>query len=965
MSINGFIITAGSKALICCLSQFIKHKLKCEVFEKQMITSISETFLEKGSDSLTKKFNEKLFSQETLKEKYLKICNNAFKRLMKDLKYEKIFEEWFYNLCLNNTTTSDVDYYDLEISLKQWFSHHPSPHMDINIKINEFIDVYNNLIDAEIQKDADLTIYFECFKNAKSTEEIEYRLSKIGNDISIIKSILSTELDELHQIKEYLTPKEVTITKKNYPLITGIIERKVISYEYIQESTEYFHKNEAKSLLDYCKGERLLVLLGDAGCGKTVVLNQLAALAYNTEYYPVLISLSDYSGETIEELIQKEYTKYDNIPLLLIFDAFDETLQDHRDIFARKINSYTEYHHNDRIVISVRNNFYRFSDSDGGSSKFRGFKEIGLCPLTESDISSYVTEKKVDYSCFKKQIISNNLQGLVYNPFYLCMLTNLMLKQGALPPKKDLMEVIITDSFKFDSTKYCNPDIIKKSKVKLNRLLQEIAFSMQLMKDKSTLSTDDYQYLLEDESDRELLQHSALFIATNNEQWRFEHNNFREYLAAKYLDQLDFVTIKDVICSDKEHKIIRESWLNVISYLVLIHDEDDLLEWLADISPELLVKFEPSRIDEKDRNQIFEKVFNYYSNKNMYIARGINDLEVLVSFSCIKETLLFLIDSIDNSSTIHQKANAIKLISYFEGNLYNNEGKIRSLLLNNILTSDDYLKAISIDAMGKLKLCTPEITASIIKQLDTLKADSDYSGYIKYMIVKYIIDSDLYEEYIDLLLKIQEHAVHDNLSHSIDIDFAIQDIYPKITDPKAIASIIGHFSRQTHGYYNDRDENYYKIILEKSIDFYNNGNAFFLDIIIEAILKSSNYNRSSFDSIFKDFFIETKTLSIAIEKLLSESNDDNRRTLYKAKFFKLFCNKDEVFIALKDLFNSEPLKNQYYIDEVLKGLEYNSTRYNDYCKILIEKGFSTPPPPLDYNKIKHDGLQEFFNSLFN
>ena len=964
MPFSEIVIAAGSKALVACLSQYIKYKLKNDCIEKQIITSVTDVVMQTGSDSLIKRASNKLFPQRTFQEKYSNICTLVFNKLIKEIKYETIFSEWVSNLASCRTSLEGAN---IEESLHYWFSRHPSKSPNIDNIINEFINDYNSLIDSEVQKDTELTFFFECFKNAKSIKEIEEKLSKNENQINDIKDIVSSGAEDIHQIKEYIFPNEEPINKKKYPLTTGIIERKVISYEYIQESTVYFHENEAKTLLDYCKEERLLVLLGDAGCGKTIVLKQLAAQLHDTEYYPIFISLSNYAGETIEELIQREYTKYDNIPLLLIFDAFDETRQEDRDIFARKINCYSENHSNDRIIISVRNNFYRFSDSDGGNSKFKEFKEVGLFPLTESDISSYVLGQKVDYSCFKNQIDSNNLHSLVYNPFYLCSLTKLMIKHGELPPKRDLMEEIIQDSFNFDSAKYRNPDIINQSKVKLNRLLQEIAFSMQLMRDKSTLSTDDYQCLLEEESDRDLLQHSALFTAINNEQWRFEHNNFREYLAAKYLAQQDFETIKNVLCSDKGHTKIRESWLNVISYLVLIYDNDELLEWLSEISPELLVKFEPSRIDEKDRNQLFKRIFDQYSNKNMYITRGINDLEVLVKFSCTEEMLLFLIDYIDNGSTIWEKVNAIKLISYFERSLYNHEERIRSLLLNNISAGNDYLKATSIEAMGKLKLGIPEITEVIIKQLDELSADSDDSGYIKYMIVKYIIDSDLYEEYIDLLLKIQEQALFHRINYCLGIEDKINTIYSKIKTPKAVASIIKSFAEPTFECYGDVHKENYKLILQKAANFYIEGDSSFLDIVIEAMPDSrySLYHLDGIISIYKDFFIETETLSIAIEKLLTESNKDNQRILTKAEFFKLFCEEDEVFSALRDCFYSEPNKNKDYIYEVLKGLRYNPTRYNDYCTLLIEKGFLPPQAPVDYNKIRNAGLQEFFNSLFN
>lgn len=514
---------------------------------------------------------------------------------------------------------------------------------------------------------------------------------------------------------------------------------------------------------------------------------------------------------------------------------------------------------------------------------------------------------------------------------------------------------------------YCNPDIIKNSKVKLNRLLQEIAFSMQLMRDKSTLSTDDYQCLLEEESDRDLLQHSALFTAINNEQWRFEHNNFREYLAAKYLDQLEFETIKEVLCSDKEHTKIRESWLNVISYLVLIYDNDELLEWLSEVSPELLVKFEPSRIDEKERNQIFKRIFNHYTQKNMYITQGINNLEVLVKFSCTEETLLFLINYIDNGSNIWEKANAIKLISYFERNLYNHEERIRLLLLNNISVGDGSLKAVSIEAMGKLKLGTPEITDIILKQLDSLSTYSDDSDYIKYMIVKYIIDSGLYEEYIDLLLEIQEQALFHRINYCLGIEDKINTIYSKLKTPKAVASIIKSFAKPTFECYGDVHKKNYKLILQKAANFYIEGDSSFLDIVIEAMPDSrySLYPLDGIISIYKDFFIETETLAIAIEKLLSEQNSDNHRIIHKAKFFKLFCDDDVMITSLRSFFYSEPEKNQYYVYAILSGLEYNSSKYHALCKLLIEKGFSPPQPPVDYNKIEHEGLQEFFNALFS
>lgn len=962
MPLSEFVIAVGSKALFSCLSQYIKYQLKNEGIEKQIITSVTDTFIQGSSDSIIKKITKRIFPEKTFQKKYAKICSDVFNNLINCVKYEKVFEEWFEDFKKTNEDIQNNEINDIETSLRYWFDHHTSLAENIDNKINDFISDFNSLTEIEIQKDHELATYFECYKNAKSIKEIEDKLAIIENDINQLKDMVSDGFDE---IKTMLSPNKPFATKIKYPLDTSIIERKVIPYNYIQESTVYFHKGEAKPLLEYCKEERLIVLLGDAGCGKTTILNQLASQAYDTDYYPLLIALSNYAGESIEELIQRNYAKYDDISLVLIFDAFDETRQEDRDIFARKINSYIEYRRNDRIIISVRNNFYKFNDTDGYGSTFNDFKEMGLCPLNEIEINDYVTKQDIKYDLFKNQIISNKLNGLVCNPFYLYRLTSLMLKHHILPPKKELMEAIIDDSFKFDSSKYRNPDIIDKSKVKLNRLLQKIAFSMQLMKDKSIITTNDYQDLLENESDRELLEHSSLFTATNNEQWEFEHNNFREYLAAKYLDKLDFETIKDVLCSDKEHKNIRESWLNVISYLVIIHDEDDLLEWLTECSPELLVKFETSRIDEDKRSDLLIRIFNYYTEKNMYITWSMNTLEELAKFGKSQRTVLFLINSIENGTTIFEKANAIKLISNFGDRLYNNEARIRKALLQNILGDDAYIKAISIEAMGKLKLGTSEITNIIINQLDniiTVKESND-DGYIRYMIVKYIIESDLYENYIDLLLKICEQAEHDQISQRTSITYALQDIYPKINSNSAVKSIIKYFAKQKYGFY--RDEYYYKLYLKKAIDYYNNGDVTFIDVVIEVMLDALYQQHSAFWSVFKDFFIETGTLTIALEKLLSEPDADNKRVLRKVKFFELFCDNSDLFNIIKTYYYADSEKNEMYIYGMLSCLKYGSSIYNDYCKLLNEKGFPLPQPSVDYNRVEQEGLQAYFNSLFS
>ena len=181
MPFTEIVIVAGSKALVACLSQFIKYKLQNDGIEKHIITSVSDTFLQNGTDSLVKRITSKLFSQKSLQEKYSAICSNVLDNLINSIKYTKSFEEWSKDFCLNNPPDSETVFYDIESSLQEWFSHHTSLHMDIDDKIKEFITDFNQLTDQEIQKDYELTMYFEIIKNGKNENEILLKIDEIIN----------------------------------------------------------------------------------------------------------------------------------------------------------------------------------------------------------------------------------------------------------------------------------------------------------------------------------------------------------------------------------------------------------------------------------------------------------------------------------------------------------------------------------------------------------------------------------------------------------------------------------------------------------------------------------------------------------------------------------------------------------------------------------------------------------------
>ncbi len=175
----------------------------------------------------------------------------------------------------------------------------------------------------------------------------------------------------IHENMERLTPKKPILVKKEYPYPQNTIERKFVRYKDIQEGLYFSLRSE--SMLEVCLKEKHVVLLGEAGCGKSVALDQLASMASNS-YFTLLYNLNNYTGETIDQIIDKIYNDIDKTKVFLIFDGYDEIEEVNRNGFARKLAGFVSINSDTVVLVSSRNNFYKFADDEGRGGLFDSFK---------------------------------------------------------------------------------------------------------------------------------------------------------------------------------------------------------------------------------------------------------------------------------------------------------------------------------------------------------------------------------------------------------------------------------------------------------------------------------------------------------------------------------------------------------------------------------------------------------------
>lgn len=785
----------------------------------------------------------------------------------------------------------------------------------------------------------------------------DYYKSLISDDDAFInytvlqvRATVESISEDVKGIKEAIIPKKASLSRKIYTMPENTIIRKVAPYKKIQES--YYFSLDSEDFLQVCKREKHVVLLGEAGCGKSIALNQLSSAASNTQYYPLLYNLNNYTNNSIEEIVFSVYPEVDLEAVFLIFDAYDEIEEQNRNRFARKISEFAKNNLNTIILVSSRNNFYKFSDDDGNGGLFDNFKEYGIAPITHSDIKNYILINTVDYDRFWSEVYTNELHHLVYIPFYLRELINIYKRKNTLPQKSRIMEEIICNRFNSDCQKYIRTKDLENYEEEIFSCLEKLAFSIQCLR-VTKISNINYQKLF-NKTQRDIIDYSGVFSKDTDNNWSFDHNNFREYLAAKYINKLPLSELLKLICN-KYGKIIN-SWVNVLSYLVLIREDNDLLSLLMDNDPEMIIRFERSRVDENTRNKISIKILDDFSQKSMWLSHGLNSSDAIAKFGQSKKLCEHLLNQIANPINFKTQSNALSVLSEFT-ELYGMENEIRSLLFE-CLKSDGtriYEKSKVLETIAALRLQTPAITSYIVE-----KFDHTLLSHYRLSVLRYLNETNCFEDYIDLYT--EEYKLTERHSdYSTSIRYEILDVFAKCHRSESLDKIIKALSMHVHTY--SSDEESYKDIISNATALYQNGNSEIFDYICESLIDSDIHNRMFFKNCIR-FFDKTNTRIDAFMALLEM---DLHFESYKVLLPMEGVADDSCYMFLLTEYIKEPDK---YVDAIKSfALRFNEDNplLEKYKKALISNGIDLPERRIhfDHQKAMQEGQQYCFDILFD
>ena len=709
------------------------------------------------------------------------------------------------------------------------------------------------------------------------------------------------------------------------------------------------HPSE-ESTLEKVIGENGRILLtGDAGDGKTIALKKLACDLYDTLYFPVFYYLKDYTGEKICNIILKDYINLNPNRLVLIFDGYDEIQEQYRQDFEGNLNAFLEEEPAVRVIISSRKNFCKKAEN-GKSSTLRNFDIYNLKRILDEDIIEYLSESKIEPVDFSKAVESSQVGEMIYTPFYLEGLTRIFLAEKALPSKKDVMEKMIERRFLNDDEKFSNIVDLNEKKMEHFSCLEKVAFAMQLMHI-NQINNDEYQEIMP-ENQRKLIKPSGLFSFSSGV-WKFAHNNFREYLAAKHLAKMPVEEALKYCCVDNE---VKPTWANTFGYILGLSDDADLKKWAVKNASETLVKYNPDSIDKSERFEIFKRVFEQYELNHTYSYEGVCSEGELADFACEIRGINYLIEKISLSTNKFSLHNALRILQHLPKTC-GKQTSIRECLLNfckGYPKNSSYNCRCAIHAICHLKLYNSDVTKQLMNLFDKSEDDFIRTGMYEYLV--YTNEQDNYVQFfLDGIRFIGRH----NGKRIGNESWALVDGLKSMSSADSISLVLEWFYKSGKNLY--EGDCIFSDLVSKCSKLFLGGNHKLFDIMYECWIWAAKNARHKEASAVSKFFKDTNSYEKAVLRFV---NSEGLKGFNNWAFLNSY---PEIFDILEQIYKENKLPDRSNFAEFVR-CNCGGEIYNGLARTISEVEGKTLPelsPPVDYEKERRDASLEYLSCLYD
>lgn len=745
------------------------------------------------------------------------------------------------------------------------------------------------------------------------------------------------------------------IGRISYASVSDYIPRWVSQYEDTNQSSllRLMEQEKRLSLRGAVQKHKKILMLCDAGMGKSIELQNLAHELSN-RFHTFLYLLENYSGQDIQELLPESYRQLPPNRIALLLDGYDELNSEFAKTFRNKIKQYTQDAPAVNIVISSRSNFCG-NESRNESRTFPGFYVYVLEKLDEADLRKYLKSAGIDITLFWKCAYVKGVSDLAFNPFYLLRLASIYAKDNDLPPKNQLMDRLIAETFNVDDQKFSGE--LDERYVELFSSLESLAVAMQLMHRQSLDDRDEYQTLIST-SGRELIKKSGL-LKRESTGWKFSHNNFREYLAAKYLSRLPKDYVTPIFYNGTN---IQPYWVNTLGYLTGFNLGWNLIEWLAENSPSALVKFEPDRLNEELRIEVFKRIFDKFETLRLHLNDDLCDTSELAHFVKSNEILSFLLDRISTPRHYVSQYTALNLLRNYPS-LFDKKNVVREILLDcceQYPATHKTVCRLAMLALCQHKLQTPETTQRLMEKFGGVDED-----YIRLGMYEYLLETEEHNSYVEYCLSgislIAYELGGDDGRRIGNEAFELVNCLKQMSTVESVTCVLKWFSQAKYPNFHDADK-VLAAAIASAVALYRDGHVELYASVLSFYLESAKAWNTATSNAMVKFFMETGTQHSAALSVAEQFEAEPHH------ISDLVYADPTIIEYLKNAYQDGRLKSHRAFYEIVLRYVRDELKYVEYARLIKTiDGVDLPEykVPIDYDALKRIAAQEYFEILFD
>lgn len=651
-------------------------------------------------------------------------------------------------------------------------------------------------------------------------------------------------------------------------------------YDTIKIPNNFFNRSllledEQKTLIDIISTNAKVVLLGNAGVGKTIELKHIFNICWDkrkhTNIFPIYIDLKSFRNTNkIEDYVKvSNWRKLPN--LVFILDGLDE-VSNVQDVISG-LESFITQNSESKVsyLLSCRTNIY-----EKFLIELQGFAKFYLKPLSHLQ-SDRVLQNKFGIHLSYYEL--NKYDSYLENPFHLNLFAQYYLENKSFPKSNaEMWDLIIKneiDTLFIKKTKKRNQEIDKPT---LYKIIEKVAIVNELSQ-KSYITDEEISEILTIDDKKIFKELPFIERLSDESAYFFIHRNYQEFFAARFISKLSTEKIIDFIQVKNTGKT-KPTLFNVISFLLnILKDSEALINWLSKNENEIVFASEPEKIDKGLRNKVFKIYFEKTCIENTFWIN--NDRKIKIEQLAKFASLDYLLSIIqDNTHLYRTIESAIIVLQNFKIPTGRIE-KVKSLLYN-LLKKNNLDKTKDEEADCKIK-------AEILKLIQAQNyhlTNSDFFDKIYYVfitetdkeinhiiisMIKDFNDVDKYFEFIEKEVNLTfnlKHRKHPNET-SFGFEYVFEGIIEKVCNENNFLKCVDFvFNPDFHSNSSSLDSTKREklnIFIKKHKKFFEVDNNYlfrFLDLFItydsyhtnedelDEIIKATNSEEVAFNYIF-------------------------------------------------------------------------------------------------------------------